>query len=148
MAAGRSSRRPLPCSLAPAVTTPLYSTTVSRALRQPLRREISETRVLCLRQLPARMWRCREQVAPCLMSREMSPQPGTPFFGIITIPTSLCRGGNGDDRYSEVYRARQTSEKVHVDPPESNLSESEAPRYARTINLARSYAYCASCADA
>jgi hypothetical protein len=54
-----------------------------------------------------------------------------PFFGIITIPTSLCRGGNGDDRFSEVYRARQTSEKVHVDPPESNLSESEAPTYIR-----------------
>src|SRR5215218_396716 len=28
---------PRPCSLAPSVTTPLYSMTVSRALRQPLR---------------------------------------------------------------------------------------------------------------
>src|SRR5829696_5969747 len=39
------------------------------------------------------MWRCREQVAPCLMSRATSPQPGTRFFGIITIPISLYRRG-------------------------------------------------------
>src|SRR5215217_3948640 len=35
---------PLPCSLAPSVTTPLYSTTVSRALRQTLRSRRSRTK--------------------------------------------------------------------------------------------------------
>ena len=74
----------------------------------------------------------------------MSPQPGTPFFDIITIPISLYRDWNGDDRFSEVYRARQTSEDVHVDPPERNLGESEAPRYTRTINLALGFCLCSS----
>src|SRR5215203_3085208 len=35
---------PRPCSLAPSVTTPLYSTTVSKALRQSLRASFSERR--------------------------------------------------------------------------------------------------------
>jgi hypothetical protein len=35
---------PRPCSLAPSVTTLLYSTTVSRALRQPLRGSLYEAR--------------------------------------------------------------------------------------------------------
>src|SRR5215211_6191062 len=33
---------PCPCSLVPSVTTPLYSTTVSPALRQPLRAGVPE----------------------------------------------------------------------------------------------------------
>ena len=37
------SPTPRPCSLVPSVTTPFYSTTVSRALRQPLRSRRSRT---------------------------------------------------------------------------------------------------------
>ena len=49
--------------LAPAVTDPLYSPTVSQALRQPLRGEISEQKSFACTRLPVTMWRCREQVA-------------------------------------------------------------------------------------
>src|SRR5215216_7487365 len=50
------------CSLAPSVTTPLYSTTVSKALRQPLRGDLKDylpapatTREMVV---TPRMWRC------------------------------------------------------------------------------------------
>src|SRR5215210_6216500 len=52
---------PRPCSLAPSVTTPLYSTTVSQALRQPLRagvpREYPPVPATHEDMVASRMWR-------------------------------------------------------------------------------------------
>jgi hypothetical protein len=61
----------------------------------------------------------------------MSPQPGTPFFGIITIPISLYRSGDGDDGFSAIARSRleESGKGATYDLPERNLGEPEPPGY-------------------
>src|SRR5215203_2876610 len=90
--------------LDPAVPSLLLSLHHSTALPSPKRyddryeKRFSETEVLCLHQLPAWMWRCGAA------DRILTNKPGDvsvgrhPFSNIITIPPSLCRSGDGDDR--------------------------------------------------
>ena len=57
----------------------------------------SETQVLCLHQLPTRIWKCRAA------DRILTKEPGEVssarhrLLRIITIPTSILGYGNGDD---------------------------------------------------
>jgi hypothetical protein len=83
----------LRCSFCDNITT-LQDDCLPSVTKALTRRGFPNEDIPCLhKKLPVRIWRCREQVAPCLMSRGMSPQPNTPFFEIITIPISLYRGG-------------------------------------------------------
>jgi hypothetical protein len=76
----------LRCSFCDNITT-LQDDCLPSVTKALTRRGFPNEDIPCLhKKLPVRIWRCRGQVAPCLMSRGMSPQPNIPFFDIITIP--------------------------------------------------------------
>src|SRR5215207_5577815 len=52
---------------------------------------------------------------------------GPPFFDIITIPISIYRGGDGDDRFCGGNHVLQIWEGRLLDSPERRLGEPEAP---------------------
>jgi hypothetical protein len=52
---------------------------------------------------------------------------GIPFFGIITIPISIYRGGDGDDSFCGGSHVRQTWDGCHLTPLGGHLGEPEAP---------------------
>jgi hypothetical protein len=53
--------------------------------------------------------------------------PGTPCFGIITIPTSVYRHGDGDDRSSGVPVLDESGEAYYLDPSGDRLADSFRP---------------------
>ena len=71
----------------------------------------------------------------------------TPFFGIITIPISIYRGGDGDDSFCGASHVRQIWDGHHLDPPERRLGEPEAPRYEErhAVSLLRFLRFLRSC---
>jgi hypothetical protein len=60
-------------------------------------------------------------------SRPIAPSLGTPFSRIITIPISIYRGGDGDDRFCGGSHVRRMGDGRHLDPPERRLGKPEAP---------------------
>ena len=57
----------------------------------------------------------------------MTPPLSTPFLDIITIPISIYRGGDGDDRFCGGSHVRQIWNTRHLDPQEHPPSKSEPP---------------------
>src|SRR5215211_9345573 len=72
-----------------------------------------------------------------------------PFFGIITIPISIYRDGDGDDSFCGGSHVRQTWEGCHLNPPGGHLGKPEAPVEERhtgslllLLRFLRSCAWC------
>jgi hypothetical protein len=64
--------------------------------------------------------------ACALHAPPIAPSLGTPFFGIITIPISIYRGGDGDDRFCGASHVRQIWDGRHLNPPGRHLGKPEA----------------------
>ena len=57
----------------------------------------------------------------------MTPPLSTPFLDIITIPISIYRGGDGDDRFCGGSHVRQIWNTRHLDPADRRLGKPEVP---------------------
>src|SRR5918994_148796 len=57
----------------------------------------------------------------------IAPSLGPPFSRIITIPISIFRGGDGDDRFCGGNHVQQIWDGRYLDPPERRLGKPEAP---------------------
>src|ERR687898_131802 len=79
----------------------------------------------------------------------IAPSLGPPFSRIITIPISIFRGGDGDDRFCGGNHVQQIWDGRYLDPPERRLGKPEAPVEERhtgslllLLRFLRSCAWC------
>jgi hypothetical protein len=77
----------------------------------------------------------------------IAPSVGTPYFGIITIPTPIQSDWDGDDRVCGGGHVRQTWDRCHLNPLGGHLGKAEAPvEECHTGSLLRFLRFLRSCA--